>query len=79
MYFSNYYLGVVKHLLVAHNLWDLWAWHTELEWDCLYSEAFSFMSEMCYGYGLGSPHSPSSDPCAYCSSYEPCANCPLGD
>lgn len=76
MYFSDYYLGVVKHLLVAHNLWDLWAWHTECEWDCPYEYAFCFMSEMCYGFGLGSPYSPSSDPCRNCS-YDCFANCPL--
>ena len=78
MYFSDYYLGVVKHLLVAHNLWDLWAWHTECDWDCFYEDAFSFMSEMCYGFGLGSPRSPSSDPCRNCS-YDCFANCPLDD
>ena len=75
MYFSNYYLSFVKGLLVAHNLWDLWAWDTECEWDCSYDDAFSFMSEMCYCYGLGSP---SSDPCANCS-FDCFASCPLDD
>lgn len=75
MYFSDYYLSLVKGLLVSHNLWDLWAYDTELEWDCLYDEAFEFMSEMCYCYGLGSPV---SDPCRNCS-YDCFANCPLDD
>ena len=75
MYFSNYYEGVVKHLLVSHNLWDLWAWETECDWDCLYEDAFSFMSEMCYKFGLGSDY---SDPCADCSC-DCFTNCPLDD
>ena len=78
MYFSDYYLSLVKGLLVAHNLWDLWAWDTECEWDCLYDDAFSFMSEMCYCYGLGSPSSSSSDPCRNCS-FNCFTNCPLDD
>ena len=50
--YSDYYLSVVKHLLIVNNCWDFWVWETECEWDCFPEDAFSFMPEMCYKYGL---------------------------
>ena len=51
---TNYYLGVVKHLLVSHGLWSVWAYETACEWDYYPSSPCDtlFFLEMCHLFGI---------------------------
>ena len=49
----DYYLGVVKHLIIANNYWNQWAEETLWEWDYYpLPNDDLFFYEMCYLYHI---------------------------
>lgn len=49
----DYYLEIVKHLIICNGLWDVWAEETFWEWDYFPSQQENdFFWEMCYLYHI---------------------------
>ena len=49
----KYYLGVVKHLVIANGYWSQWAYETACEWDLYPSPSNDlFFFEMCYLFDI---------------------------
>lgn len=50
---NDYYLGIIKHLLIQNDLWSIWAWETSCDWDYYpSSNEMMFFHEMCYKYRI---------------------------